>query len=128
MVLYEALGWYYAKPESAKTTAEPLLWHKTISKEEDKKDEDDNQSKRNKGLDTSFLRKASDSHLLVAALFAAVSFAASFILPGGYSDSDGMAILSNRPAFKAFVVSDSMAVVLSLAVVLCHFYTALTNN
>ena len=59
-------------------------------------------------------------------LIATVSFAASFILPGGYSDSDGMAILSDRPDFN--VVSDSMAVVLSLVVVLCPLYTALTNN
>ena len=61
-------------------------------------------------------------------LVATVSFAAGFILPEGYNDSDGIAILSNKPAFKAFVVSDSVAVVLSLAAVLCHFYTALTNN
>ena len=107
----------------AKARIGPLLWQKAMSKDEDK-----SQSKRNKGLDTSFLRKASDSHLLVAALVATVSFAAGFTLPGGYKDSDGMAMLSNKPGFKAFVVSDSLALVLSVAAVLCHFYNALSKK
>ena len=67
------------------------------------------ESKRNKGLDTSFLRKASDSRVVVAALVPTVSFAAGSNLPGGYRDSDGMAILSNKPSFQAFVLADSSA-------------------
>ncbi|RVW73389.1 Ankyrin repeat-containing protein [Vitis vinifera] len=98
------------KLKRAKARIGPLLWQKAMNKDEDK-----SQSKRNKGLDTSFLKKASDSHLLVAALVATVSFAAGFTLPGGYKDSDGMAMLSNKPGFKAFVVSDSLALVLSVA-------------
>ncbi|RVW61573.1 Ankyrin repeat-containing protein [Vitis vinifera] len=78
----------------AKARIGPLLWQKAMNKDEDK-----SQSKRNKGLDTSFLRKASDSHLLVAALVATVSFAA-----------------------------DSLALVLSVAAVLCHFYNALSKK
>ncbi|WJZ88079.1 hypothetical protein VitviT2T_007411 [Vitis vinifera] len=107
----------------AKARIGPLLWQKAMNKDEDK-----SQSKRNKGLDTSFLKKASDSHLLVAALVATVSFAAGFTLPGGYKDSDGMAKLSNKPGFKAFVVSDSLALVLSVTAVLCHFYNALEKK
>ncbi|KAL6312994.1 hypothetical protein AAG906_012489 [Vitis piasezkii] len=106
----------------AKARIGPLLWQKAMNKDEDK-----SQSKRNKGLDTSFLKKV-DSHLLVAALVATVSFAAGFTLPGGYKDSDGMAKLSNKPGFKAFVVSDSLALVLSVAAVLCHFYNALSKK
>ena len=69
-----------------------------------------------------------ESHLLVVALAATVSFAAAFTLPGGYDDKNGMVILSNKPAFQAFVVVDSLALVLSVAAVLCHFYTALNDN
>ena len=58
--------------------------------------EQNNESIRNKGLDVSFLKKASDSHLLVAALVATVSFAAGFTLKGGYNDSDGATILSKK--------------------------------
>ncbi|CBI31364.3 unnamed protein product, partial [Vitis vinifera] len=106
----------------AKARVGPLFWQK------DKKDEDMSQSKRSKGLDTSFLREAGQSHLIVAALVATVSFAAGFTLPGGYKDGDGMAILSNNPAFKAFVVSDSLALVLSVTAVLFSFYTALAKT
>ncbi|RVW73387.1 hypothetical protein CK203_060171 [Vitis vinifera] len=67
----------------AKARAGPLLRQKTMSKDKDNKDEDNNERKRNKGLDVSFLKKASNSHLLVATLVATVSFGAGFTLPGG---------------------------------------------
>ncbi|XP_034686521.1 ankyrin repeat-containing protein At5g02620-like [Vitis riparia] len=122
--------------KNAKARVGPLFWQKAMRKDkdkknEDKKDEDMSQSKRSKGLeslDTSFLREASQSHLIVAALVATVSFTAGFTLPGGYKDGDGMAILSNKPAFKAFVVSDSLALVLSVTAVLFSFYTALSKR
>ena len=66
--------------------------------------------------------------MVVAALVPTVSFVAGSNLPGGYRDSDGMAILSNKPSFQAFVLADSLALVLSVGAVLCHFYTALTKN
>ena len=123
------------KLKRAKARVGPLLWQKAMSKDENKKkktdderEEEKSQSKRNKGLDTSFLRKASDSRVVVAALVPTVSFAAGSNLPGGYRDSDGMAILSNKPSFQAFVLADSLALVLSVGAVLCHFYTALSTN
>ena len=74
-----------------------------MSKDKDNKDEDNKESKRNKGLDISFLKKASDSHLLVAALVATVSFGAGFTLPDGYNNSDDMPILRKKLAFQAFL-------------------------
>ena len=73
----------------AKARVGPLLWQKAMSEDEKKKtevgekDKYKSDSKRNKkGFDTSFLGKASDSHLLVVALVPTVSFAATFTLPG----------------------------------------------
>ncbi|GAY63534.1 hypothetical protein CUMW_226370 [Citrus unshiu] len=77
------------------------------------------------------VEKASEYHLVVAALIATVTFAAAFTLPGGYkSDTDdgpnrGTAILNKNVAFQAFVISDAIAMVLSLSAVLVHFILSL---
>ncbi|WCJ23942.1 Ankyrin repeat family protein [Euphorbia peplus] len=73
------------------------------------------------------LEKAKESHLVAAALVATVTFAAAFTLPGGYiSDENnpnlkGTPILSRNAAFKAFVVTDAIAMVLSTSSVFIHF-------
>ncbi|XP_074559150.1 uncharacterized protein LOC141815092 [Curcuma longa] len=55
---------------------------------------------------------------IVAVLIATVTFAAAFTLPGGYKNDsgsdEGMAILSSRAAFKAFLISDTFAMVFSV--------------
>ncbi|KDO36233.1 hypothetical protein CISIN_1g030637mg [Citrus sinensis] len=77
------------------------------------------------------VEKASEYHLVVAALIATVTFAAAFTLPGGYkSDTEdgpnrGTAILSKNTAFQAFVISDAIAMVLSLSAVFVHFILSL---
>ncbi|KAH9682251.1 ANK REP REGION domain-containing protein [Citrus sinensis] len=77
------------------------------------------------------VEKASEYHLVVAALIATVTFAAAFTLPGGYkSDIEdgpnrGTAILNKNIAFQAFVISDAIAMVLSLSAVLFHFILSL---
>ncbi|KAJ9162572.1 hypothetical protein P3X46_022334 [Hevea brasiliensis] len=58
--------------------------------------------------------KVKDSHLVAAALIATVTFAAAFTVPGGYiSDENdlkkGTPILSKNWTFKAFIVSDTIA-------------------
>ncbi|WCJ23936.1 Ankyrin repeat family protein [Euphorbia peplus] len=73
------------------------------------------------------LEKAKDSHLVVAALVATVTFAAAFTLPGGYiSDENntnlkGTPILSRNAAFNVFVITDAIAMVLSTSSVFIHF-------
>ncbi|GAY67409.1 hypothetical protein CUMW_256230 [Citrus unshiu] len=77
------------------------------------------------------MEKASEYHLVVAALIATVTFAAAFTLPGGYKGdteddpNKGTAILSKNVAFQAFVISDAIAMVLSLSAVFVHFILSL---
>ncbi|KAJ6696659.1 hypothetical protein OIU85_003052 [Salix viminalis] len=68
--------------------------------------------------------KARESHLVVAALIATVTFAAAFTLPGGYKSDQGTAILAKKVAFKVFLISDAISMVLSISAVLIHFLLA----
>ncbi|KAF2320692.1 hypothetical protein GH714_030086 [Hevea brasiliensis] len=74
-------------------------------------------------------KKTSESHQIVATLIATVTFAAGFTVPGGYSNNngpdEGTAILTRRSAFKTFLVTDTLALALSISVVLIHFLLAL---
>ncbi|KAF2317606.1 hypothetical protein GH714_025430 [Hevea brasiliensis] len=70
--------------------------------------------------------KVKDSHLVAAAIIATVTFAAMFTMPGGYiSDKNdlkkGTPILSGNSAFIAFMISDTIAMVLSTSCVFIHF-------
>ncbi|KAG1347859.1 putative Ankyrin repeat-containing protein [Cocos nucifera] len=75
---------------------------------------------RNKEEEINQYRALANNLAIVAVLIATVTFAAAFTLPGGYeSDSSpnaGNAILANRAAFKAFMVSDSLAMISSISV------------
>ncbi|XP_028113504.1 ankyrin repeat-containing protein ITN1-like [Camellia sinensis] len=78
------------------------------------------------------LRQIGANHLIVATLVATVAFTAGFTMPGGYNGNDGpnqgMAILTREAAFKAFMVTDTIAMSLSISAVLIHFYAAVANN
>ncbi|KAF7005406.1 hypothetical protein CFC21_020532 [Triticum aestivum] len=56
---------------------------------------------------------------LVAILITTITFAAAFTLPGGYSSatgSEGLPIMSQKAAFKAFIISDTLAMCSSFVV------------
>ncbi|KAM4082167.1 hypothetical protein ACJW30_11G150300 [Castanea mollissima] len=57
-----------------------------------------------------------ETSLLIATLVATVTFAAAITMPGGYN-SQGLATLSAKPAFKAFVIFDTIAFLFSVAAV-----------
>ena len=75
----------------------------------------------------SSVKKASETPLIVATLTATVTFAAGFTLPGGYSDTDGMTILTKKASFKAFVVSDTIALTFSVSAVFIFFSMAVQH-
>ncbi|KAI8561124.1 hypothetical protein RHMOL_Rhmol04G0312800 [Rhododendron molle] len=56
--------------------------------------------------------------VIVAALIATITFAAAFTIPGGYDGNpgrdQGMAILARESAFKAFVITNTIAMLLLL--------------
>ncbi|KAI3844340.1 hypothetical protein MKX03_006143 [Papaver bracteatum] len=68
----------------------------------------------------------SQNHMLVLTLIATVAFAAGFTLPGGYKSDgpeEGMATLAKDSAFIVFMVSNSLALLLSLYALFIHFWT-----
>nr|XP_048333696.1 ankyrin repeat-containing protein NPR4-like [Ziziphus jujuba var. spinosa] len=83
-----------------------------------------------------------ESTLVVATLIATVTFAAGFTFPGGYvSGGDnlpssggsqpgaaGSAVLSENAAFKAFLLSDAIAMALSCCAVFIHLFLALKKD
>ncbi|KAK8648037.1 hypothetical protein V6N13_128799 [Hibiscus sabdariffa] len=78
-------------------------------------------------VNTDRLEKARDGPLVVAALVATVTFAAAITVPGGYKSEEGSEqgtpFLLHDVAFKAFVVTDALAFILSLSAVFVHFDT-----
>lgn len=74
---------------------------------------------------TEDMRNIGNTYLIVAVLIATVAFAAGFTLPGGYDGNDGpnygMAVLVKRAAFKAFVVTDTIAMTFASCAVITHF-------
>ncbi|CAK7349929.1 unnamed protein product [Dovyalis caffra] len=93
-----------------------------IVMEEEKKAEEE----KRPSLEDESLDKIREAHLVVAALIATVTFAAAFTLPGGYKNeqgpNEGTAILTKKAAFIAFLISDTIAMVLSLSAVFIHFF------
>ncbi|XP_075109404.1 protein ACCELERATED CELL DEATH 6-like [Nicotiana tabacum] len=70
-------------------------------------------------------KNRANTHLIVVTLILTVSFAAGFTIPGGYDGDDGpnkgMAVISKKTAFKAFAVTDTIAMISSTAAVFLHY-------
>ncbi|XP_027158327.1 ankyrin repeat-containing protein At5g02620-like [Coffea eugenioides] len=69
--------------------------------------------------------KIPQAYVIVATVIVTVTFAAGFTVPGGFESGDGHkkgeAVLAKKAAFIVFVVSDSLALLLSMLVVFYQF-------
>ncbi|KAM3699617.1 hypothetical protein ACJW31_05G039100 [Castanea mollissima] len=63
--------------------------------------------------------------LLVAALVATVTFAAAFIVPGGYNGSGGVATFLEKQMFQVFVICNTIAMYSAIAVVVTLIWAQL---
>lgn len=78
------------------------------------------------GDNDSITSQVKETHMIVATLIATVSFAAGFTMPGGYQSDkgpdQGYAILIKKIAFKAFVITNTIAMTLSSWSVMMQLY------
>ncbi|KAF4348379.1 hypothetical protein G4B88_015047 [Cannabis sativa] len=78
-----------------------------------------------------------ESTLVAAALIATVTFTAGFTLPGGYISDDkvghgkqqqqGSAVLRNNTAFQVFIITDTIAMVLSTTSVFVNLFLTIAS-
>jgi hypothetical protein len=74
----------------------------------------------------SMLKNASKAHLVVGALITTVTFVAYITMPGGFVGSGdgsshlGSAFLRKNAAFTAFIITDTISMVLSSSAVFIH--------
>ncbi|XP_018825084.1 ankyrin repeat-containing protein At5g02620-like [Juglans regia] len=75
-----------------------------------------------------YLDEAAETHLVVAALITTVTFAAAITMPGGFVGTggdphyEGSAILRRNVAFKVFIITDAISLVLSSSAVATHLF------
>jgi hypothetical protein len=69
-----------------------------------------------------YFERVVETYILVATLIATVTFAATFTMPGGYDQTKGIALHGHRPAFKIFVISNTIAMCSSIVVVFCFIW------
>ncbi|XP_041005447.1 ankyrin-2-like isoform X2 [Juglans microcarpa x Juglans regia] len=74
--------------------------------------------------------KAAQAHVVVAALITTVTFAAGITMPGGFVGGDdhphpGSAILRNSAAFKDFIITNALSLMLSSSAIFIHLFIPL---
>ncbi|KAI3844088.1 hypothetical protein MKW92_015520 [Papaver armeniacum] len=109
-----------------------LLWYGRSQIRIDKEDESFGAITRNKyKIAIECAKELTESQMLVTTLVSAVTYTTGLALPGGYistggpSSGLGLATLNGIPAFKAFVGCNSTALLLSIIVLLIHYFNKL---
>jgi hypothetical protein len=72
--------------------------------------------------DDKYFERIVETYILVATLIATVTFSATFTMPGGYNQSDGIALKGHHVAFQIFVISNTVAMCSSIVVVFCFIW------
>ncbi|KAL8137279.1 hypothetical protein V2J09_003280 [Rumex salicifolius] len=68
------------------------------------------------------MKKLLDNVAVAAALLVTLTFAATFTIPGGYDQNSGQVLRMKEPAIKVFVVSDVVAMLLGISVLLKYTF------
>ncbi|KAM3236397.1 hypothetical protein P3L10_016434 [Capsicum annuum] len=78
------------------------------------REDDQDKAKKKDQAEIESIMKIAQIHIVVATLIMTVTFTARIALPGGFESNpdisnQGMAILTRKTAFRAFVVSDAIS-------------------
>ncbi|WOG87850.1 hypothetical protein DCAR_0207082 [Daucus carota subsp. sativus] len=77
-------------------------------------------------------RERTNTQIIVTALITTVTFTVGFTMPGGYYQSgelnQGSVLLANKTAFKAFIVSDAIALALSTTSLFLYFISSMYED
>lgn len=68
---------------------------------------------------TTQMNEYADTMGVTAALLATITFTAAFTVPGGQVEDKGTPLLMKKAAFKIFLISDILAMCLSMMVLFC---------
>ncbi|CAL4935783.1 unnamed protein product [Urochloa decumbens] len=75
-----------------------------------------------RGSNDKYFERIVETYIIVATLIAAVTFAATFTMPGGYDQGTGVALHGRNTAFKIFVLSNTVAMCSSIVVIFCFIW------
>lgn len=77
-------------------------------------------------------KERTGTQIVVTALITTVAFTVGFTMPGGYiqsqQDDEGLVVLSKEKAFKAFMIADVLALVLSTTSLFLYFLSSMYQD
>jgi len=75
------------------------------------------------GVPTAMVKDSTNTIGVIAALLATITFTAAFTVPGGLNTDNGTPLLMRKAAFQVFMVSDILAMCLSMMILFCLLCT-----
>ncbi|XP_063947395.1 protein ACCELERATED CELL DEATH 6-like [Daucus carota subsp. sativus] len=124
--------WFWRKPD--------MPYHEVTKERRSKKDEKFKEAKKEliarrrekMKEEVQGYRSRTNTQIIVTALITTVTFTVGFTMPGGYHQSgepeQGLILLSKRKAFKTFMISDALALALSLTSLFIYFISSMNDD